>query len=110
MERDLFEPIKTFFEEQGYVCDVEVNDIDELKEDADEYAKASDKFSTIENIDDLRKFSGLPLECLQGFYFSHPLSAELFEDFVFSHAKAAPSSAAALSPAVSASSASQVLF
>lgn len=28
MERDLFEPIKTFFEEQGYVCDGEVNDID----------------------------------------------------------------------------------
>ena len=28
MERDLFGPIKTFFEEQGYVCDGEVNDID----------------------------------------------------------------------------------
>lgn len=77
------------------------------------YAQTCSKRITVEgveNIDDLRKFSGLPLECLQGFYFSHPLSAELFEDFVFSHAKAAPSSAAALSPAVSASSASQVLF
>ena len=28
MERDLFAPIKSFFEEQGYVCDGEVNDID----------------------------------------------------------------------------------
>ena len=28
MERDLFEPIKTYFEEQGYVCDGEVRDID----------------------------------------------------------------------------------
>ena len=28
MERDLFKPIKSFFEEQGYVCDGEVNDID----------------------------------------------------------------------------------
>ena len=28
MERDLFEPIKSFFEELGYVCDGEVNDID----------------------------------------------------------------------------------
>lgn len=77
------------------------------------YAQTCSKRITVEgveNIEDLRKFSGLPLECLQGFYFSHPLSAELFEDFVFSHAKAAPSSAAALSPAVSASSASQVLF
>ena len=77
------------------------------------YAQTCSKRITAEgvaNIDDLRKLSGLPLECLQGFYFSHPLSAELFEDFVFSHAKAAPSSAAALSPAVSASSASQVLF
>ena len=28
MERDLFKPIKTYFEELGYVCDGEVNDID----------------------------------------------------------------------------------
>lgn len=28
MEKDLFEPIKLFFEEQGYICDGEVNDID----------------------------------------------------------------------------------
>ncbi len=28
MERDLFEPIKRFFEEQGFVCDGEVRDID----------------------------------------------------------------------------------
>lgn len=28
MERDLFEPIKSFFEDLGYVCDGEVNDID----------------------------------------------------------------------------------
>lgn len=28
MERDLFKPIKSFFEELGYVCDGEVNDID----------------------------------------------------------------------------------
>jgi hypothetical protein len=28
MECDLFEPIKSFFEELGYVCDGEVNDID----------------------------------------------------------------------------------
>lgn len=36
MERDLFTPIKSFFEEQGYVCDGEVNDIDIFmqKEDA----------------------------------------------------------------------------
>lgn len=28
MEKDLFEPIKKYFEEMGYVCDGEVNDID----------------------------------------------------------------------------------
>lgn len=28
MEKDLFEPIKTYFENYGYVCDGEVNDID----------------------------------------------------------------------------------
>lgn len=28
MEKDLFEPIKSFFEKQGYVCDGEVMDID----------------------------------------------------------------------------------
>ena len=28
MERDLFGPIKAYFEEQGYVCDGEVKDID----------------------------------------------------------------------------------
>lgn len=28
MEKDLFQPIKSFFETQGYVCDGEVNDID----------------------------------------------------------------------------------
>ena len=71
----------------------------------------------VENIDDLRKFSGLPLECLQGFYFSPPLSAELFEDFVFSHAKSephdSPAPAAAAIPSFNsapAADSSEVLF
>ena len=84
------------------------------------YAQSCSKRITVEgveNIDDLRKFSGLPLECLQGFYFSHPLSAELFEDFVFSHAKSephdSPAPAAAAIPSFNsapAADSSEVLF
>lgn len=84
------------------------------------YAQSCSKRITVEgveNIDDLRKFSGLPLECLQGFYFSPPLSAELFEDFVFSHAKSephdSPAPAAAAIPSFNsapAADSSEVLF
>ncbi len=38
MERDLFGPIKAYFEKQGYVCDGEVGDIDLYMERGDETA------------------------------------------------------------------------
>lgn len=36
MEKDLFEPIKAYFEKYGYICDGEVNDIDLYMEKDDE--------------------------------------------------------------------------
>lgn len=36
MEKDLFQPIKSYFEEQGYSCDGEVNDIDLYLEKGEE--------------------------------------------------------------------------
>lgn len=38
MERELFTPIKSFFERQGYICDGEVNDIDLFMQKDDESA------------------------------------------------------------------------
>ena len=35
MEKDLFLPIKTYFEQFGYICDGEVNDIDLYMEKED---------------------------------------------------------------------------
>ena len=36
MEKDLFQPIKSYFEQQGYTCDGEVNDIDLYLEKGEE--------------------------------------------------------------------------
>ena len=46
MERDLFDPIKEYFEKKGYICDGEVEDIDLFAERSPKKENAKRKKST----------------------------------------------------------------